>query len=106
MAIVKTVTFGDFCDSFDKIQRTQFSYGALKGLYEYYEQLSDDTGESIELDVIAICCDWTEYTLAEYNDYFDTSFDDLDDLKGVLDEKGIQYIDATETLVISNWEIY
>ena len=103
MAIVKTVNFSDFHESFDKMQRTQFSYGALKGLYAYYDTLSDNIGETIELNVIAICCEWTEYTLAEYNDYFGTAFDDFDALKEALDDIGIQYIDGTtETLVIAN----
>lgn len=103
MAIIKTINFNDFYDSFSRMQRTQFSYGALKGLYAYYDTLSDDVGEPIELDVIAICCDWTEYTLAEYNDYCSTAFDDFDDLKEALDDIGRQYIDGTtETLVIAN----
>ena len=58
-----------------------FSYDALEALYTYLDDLSDDTGEPIELDVIAICCDWCEYTtladaLKEYGlDCFEDLYD-------------------------------
>ncbi len=40
-------------------RQDQFSYDALKALYEYYTDLEEDTGESIECDVIAISCEWS-----------------------------------------------
>lgn len=39
----------------------QFSYGAADALAEYYEDLEDETGEEIEIDPVAIACDWSEY---------------------------------------------
>ena len=58
----KNIGFCQFTDAFrDHDRQEQFSYEALKALYEYYQQLEEDTGEPIELDVIAICCDWCEY---------------------------------------------
>ena len=39
----------------------QFSYEALKALFEYLQSYEDDGGEEIELDVIALCCEFTEY---------------------------------------------
>lgn len=33
-------------------------------LFEYLEDLESGTGEEIELDVIAICCDYSEYSSA------------------------------------------
>jgi hypothetical protein len=41
-----------------------WSYGATKALYEYYQQLSEDIGEDIELDRVAIRCEWNEYDSA------------------------------------------
>lgn len=50
-----------FYDTFIKMGRAnQFSYNALNELFNYYEGLEEETGEPIELDVIAICCDWDE----------------------------------------------
>jgi len=38
----------------------QFSYEGLGLLFDYLEQLEQDTGEQSTLDVIALCCDYTE----------------------------------------------
>lgn len=67
-----TVNFYDFERAFVKADRkTQFSYEGLKSLFEWFEEYEEDTGESIELDVIAICCDFCEYDSIESfrNDY-------------------------------------
>ena len=45
-------------------RKDQFSYDGLKALFEYLEDFEDDTGEEIELDVIALCCDYSEYESA------------------------------------------
>jgi len=55
----------DFIDTFDAVRKNQFSYGALKALYSYYEDLEESIGEPIEFDVIAICCEWAEYESIE-----------------------------------------
>ncbi len=39
----------------------QFSYNAADELAEFYERLEDEMGEEIELDPVAIACDWSEY---------------------------------------------
>ena len=52
-----TVDQSTFVREFEAYGRAdQFSYEALEALFEYYDELED-----FELDVIAICCDWTEY---------------------------------------------
>jgi len=56
----KTVSVYDFRDAFQEPRRGNFSYEALSLLFDYFEQLEEDTGEQIELDVIAICCDFAE----------------------------------------------
>jgi hypothetical protein len=32
----------------------------LESLFNYFEELEDGTGEALELDVIAICCEYSE----------------------------------------------
>jgi len=46
-----------------------FTYRGLRFLFEYLDNLSEDTGEDIKLDVIALCCDYNEYN--DYNEYKD-----------------------------------
>jgi hypothetical protein len=54
-------TASSFRDEFRACGRAdQFSYEALGLVFAYFEQYEDDTGEPVELDVIAICCEWSE----------------------------------------------
>lgn len=60
--IVNTLTVGSFRDAFYRMGRgDQFSYAGLGALFEYLENLSADMGEPIELDVIALCCEYSEH---------------------------------------------
>lgn len=65
MAIKQTVTESDFRSAFQVIRPDNFSYEGLTALYEYLWDLSEDIGEDIELDVIALCCNFTEYNEEE-----------------------------------------
>ena len=52
----------DFTEAFKTMGRgEQFSYDGLQELFEYLEEYEESTWESVELDVIAICCDYAEY---------------------------------------------
>ena len=55
------VTESIFIDSFRAIRPDNFSYAGLQALYEYFTCHY----ESIELDVIGICCDFAQYTEEE-----------------------------------------
>lgn len=61
----QTINETDFIDAFNRIRPENFSYEGLQKLFEYLEQLEQDTGEELELDVIAICCDYTESTIED-----------------------------------------
>jgi hypothetical protein len=62
LGLVKEINFNDFQREFIEYGREkQYSYEGLRELYEYYVGLSEDIGNPIEMDVIAICCDWAEY---------------------------------------------
>jgi hypothetical protein len=57
-----TVNFYNFERSFVDMNRdNNFSYAGKKALFDYLEEYEDSTGEEIELDVIALCGDFTEY---------------------------------------------
>ena len=65
MAIIETVTASSFIDAFRRMDRMDgWTYDGLRALYDYLDGLSDDTGEPIALDVIALCCDYSEYESA------------------------------------------
>ena len=66
----QSVNFTDFTKAFhDHGRGTQFTYEGLKALFEHLEDYEDDTGEEIELDVIALCCDYVEYESLEALQY-------------------------------------
>ena len=57
----QTINRSQFHDAFHEAGRGgQFSYEALDALFSHFEQYEEDTGEEIELDVIAICCEYVE----------------------------------------------
>lgn len=59
----QSVTFNDFCDAFHAYDRyDSFGYDGLRVIFDYLESYEQDTGEEIELDVIAICCDYNMMT--------------------------------------------
>ena len=76
----ETITESQFIDRFKAIRPDNFSYSGLRALFEYLEQYEEYSGQELELDVIALCCDFTEYTnFAEFsNDYDDIDEDDIE----------------------------
>jgi len=66
----------------DMGRQNQFSYDGINNLLKYFEEYEDSTGEQIELDVIAICCDFTEYEdLKEFhNEYSKEEYPNIDTL--------------------------
>lgn len=77
-----TISQSEFVSRFHEMGRgNQFSYNALLALFEYYEAYEEDTGEAIEFDVIAICCDWAECDNAveAYEEYTGEAAGEMDD---------------------------
>ena len=78
--IVTNVYPCEFKQAFNSIRPNNFSYEALEAMYEYFDDLSEDIGQPYELDVISICCEFTEYENLEevQSNYWDIkSLDDL-----------------------------
>ena len=68
--------FKDYC------MENQFSREALKALFEYIEEYEDSTGEEIELDVIALCCEFTEYEdLEEFQNAYSDEYQTIEDIE-------------------------
>lgn len=60
----QTLSTGQVADALRRDDNARWSYEAAHALAEYYEKLESETGEEIELDVVAIRCEWTEYATA------------------------------------------
>lgn len=67
----QTINFNQFVDAFHRMDRAdQFSRDGLRILFDYIEDLEDNTGEELELDVIGLCCDFSELYDAELADEY------------------------------------
>lgn len=77
MAIVLNVSETMFLETFRSMGRQeQFSYDAMRALYAYLEDMSDDIGQDVELDVVALCCEYTQESFDDVADNYsiDTSY--------------------------------
>ena len=64
--IIQTVGLNDFQDAFRSYGRhEQFSYAAQYALFEYLEEMSEDCDVPYELDVIGLCCEFSEIYLED-----------------------------------------
>lgn len=79
----QTINEHQFIHAFEDMGRgNQFSYEGRAALFAYLTQLEEDTGEEIEFDVIALCCDYAEYeNLAEFQKDYSTDYKTIEDIE-------------------------
>ena len=87
-----TVTRNDFIEWFikSKEREGQFTYEGLDALFDHLEEYEESTGEKIEFDPIAICCEFTEYeNIEEYNKNYEPvkNLDAIRELTTVIETK-------------------
>ena len=75
----QTIYLSDFRDAFDRMRPNNFSYEGLEVLFEYLEDCERDIGEESELDVIALCCDFSEDTVTNIAGQYDIDIEGLDE---------------------------
>lgn len=86
-----TVTETIFKNAFVEMGRKDnFSYEGLSALFEYLEETEKDIGEDWELDVIALCCDFSEEHYSDIAENFGIGADF---------ESVLEYLE-NETLVV------
>ena len=77
----QTIGFSEFCDAF-RIRENNFTYEGKRALFDYLESYEDDTGDEIELDVIGLCCEYTEYAdLAEFQGEYKEDYETIEDIE-------------------------
>jgi hypothetical protein len=59
-----TIGFSQFCGAFNDTYKNSFSYNGKRALYDYLEEYEESTGEQVELDTVALCCDYSEHESA------------------------------------------
>lgn len=57
------------------------NYEACRAIAEYLESLAEDTGEAIELDIVAIRCEYSLMDdIADFNKQYDTEYESMDEI--------------------------
>ena len=65
-----TVNLYDFRDAFQKVRPNNFSYEGLEILFNTIEETEEETNQEFDLDVIALCCEFSEMTELEIRDAY------------------------------------
>ena len=93
--MIQTINVSDFRAAFHSMGRhEQFSYEGLGALFDYLE----DAAPSYELDVIALCCDYSEDTVEQIAEAYGI---DLPEDQDEIEHKEIvrDYLDNHTTVV-------
>ena len=77
-----TVNNYQFHRAFEELRPNNFSYDGLTALFDWLEEYETDSGEEVELDVIALCCDFSEYeNLAAFQADYGTEYETIEDIR-------------------------
>ena len=96
-----TINFYQFKQWFDEHSPNNFSEIGLKGLFEYLTEYEESTGEEIEYDPIAFCCEYTEYENIEefWQDY---DKEEYPDEQSIMDATAYHYL-GDESFIIQSF---
>ena len=79
----QTMYLSDFRNAFRRADRQEnFSHEGLSVLFDYLEEINPDG----ELDVIELCCEYSEMTLEELNEEYCEEFETLEEASDKLSE--------------------
>ena len=78
----QTINLSQFRDEFQSIRPNNFSYEGLEILYDYIDEMIPD----YDLDVIGLCCDYSESSIKELIDSYDIDLDGIepDEINGTV----------------------
>lgn len=90
----KTIDKYEFVRDMDEYYHGNgFSYDGLLTLYDYLEELEEETGEELEFDVVALHCQYDEMTVYDFlTDYYDKA--DIEEIFSIYNLKSIDEITA------------
>lgn len=102
------VTKHSFIEAFrsSPTYKDNFSYEGLEALYDYLEELEESCGTEIQFDMVATCCDYTEYSSAMdactivSNETFDDNESALDYLR---DNTNVITIEGADRIIIADF---
>ena len=95
----------EFIREFQNTRPENFSIPALRALFEWLEDMERDTGEPMELDVIALCVDWSELDADEIRQEYGhidgiSEAEDLEEMAEILNDETMVIETDNDTLLI------
>ena len=101
--MTKKIYFYGFEKEFRDYEREDnFSCEGLRALFDYFEMLEEDCDTTIELDAIAICCEYTEDSIQNIADNYGIEGDREEILEILMDNTQVIEIDE-DTIIIQDY---
>lgn len=96
----QTIDLHQFREAFhDMGRKDRFSYDGLRVLFEHLEEYEDSTGQEIELDVIALCCEYLEAEPLDIADSYGVDLTEVDpDEADEVEEVVLDYLNDHTTV--------
>tara|TARA_R100001510_G_C7465502_1_gene84125 strand:- start:177 stop:479 length:303 start_codon:yes stop_codon:yes gene_type:complete len=96
------ITSSQFSDWFltSDTYKNNFSYEGLKSLYNYLVDLEEDTGDNIEFDPVAICCEYSEY---ENLEEIKNNYNDIETIEDLRDHTQVIEISGSDKIIIQDF---
>ena len=91
-----TITAHQFVDTMAQAQHG-FTREGARALFEYFEQYEQDTGEEMELDPVAIRCNFDEYESLED---IKENYEDIETLEDLQNHTTVIEIPNSDRLII------
>jgi hypothetical protein len=96
--MIQTINVSDFRDAFRACGRAdQFSYEGLGALFDYLEEFD---GGNYELDVIALCCDYSEDTVQEIAEAYGIDLSECSEGVCTASAYGLEQVAKAEAAVV------
>ena len=99
----QTIGLSQFTDAFMSLRPKNFTYEGLEVLFNGLEEFEEETNEEIELDVIALCCDYCEMSINEIIEYYGYMMDEarLTEAEAISESDTLDYV--TDWLNNQTW---
>jgi hypothetical protein len=96
----KTINLYEFREGFRIRERKNFSYEGLEALYNYLEEYEEETGEAVEFDPIALCCEFSEYeNLKELQE----NYSDIETMEDLRNNTQVIEIPGSDRFIIQDY---
>ena len=96
------ITSSQFSDWFltSDTYKNNFSYKGLKSLFNYLTDLEEDTGDKIEFDPVAICCEYSEFDNLEE---IKNNYNDIETIEDLRDHTQVIEITGSDKIIIQDF---